>query len=612
MNFLAPAAFFFAATIPVVVVFYLLKRKRVVRLVSSTVLWQKFLAETQASAPFQKLRRNWLLILQILLLLLAIFALSRPYFAAAIKPAELRVVILDGSASMQATDQKPSRFEKARAEALKWVDTLAGQDQMVILLAAANTEVKQSATSEKAALRRALLACEVSDSPTRLVPALRMAESLVRDQRNAEIHLFSDGAVSGLEEFENKALPLVYHKIGFSGNNMGIVALDVRPNPENAGERALYFSVVNSSTNLKTAEVDFLFEGQSQERRAISVPAGQASPQVFISKQAQDGVFTVRVSSQDDLAVDDEASIMSVLPRPANVLLVTRGNRLLEKALTATGNVRLTVAPNLVDPAAEYDFVVLDGVAPSFWPKGNVLAIKVMNTNWIESVSTLSTPAIVDWKTTHPVLRYSGLENVQVSESLGAKTPSWAVSLADAPQASLMLAGELGRQRIVWLGFDLLESNWPLRFSFPIFMVNVTDWLNPANVTGGQLTVKAGDSFRMSLTRPETSAQVTLPSGEVRHITLDRGGASEFVFGDTRKQGAYKVDIGTNHVTFCVNLLDSAESNILPRDEIKLGKYEKVIATTMRRANMEVWRTIAALALLVLLGEWWYYHRRSV
>ena len=322
------------------------------------------------------------------MLLLAILALSRPYFAAAIKPAELRVVILDGSASMQATDQKPSRFEKARAEALKWVDTLAGADQMVILLAASNTEVKQSATSEKAALRRALLACEVSDSPTRLVPALRMAESLVRDQRNAEIHLFSDGAVSGLDEFENKALPLIYHKIGWSGNNLGIVALDVRANPENPEQRALYFSVVNNSTNSKTAEVDFLFDNQSQERRALTVPAGQASPQVFVSQQARDGIFTVRVSSSDDLAADDEASIVSVLPRPANVLLVTRGNRLLEKALTATRNVRLTVAPNLSDPAAEYDFVVLDGVVPSYWPKGNVLALRVVNTNWIESVAT--------------------------------------------------------------------------------------------------------------------------------------------------------------------------------------------------------------------------------
>src|SRR5215475_3110579 len=102
MHFLAPIAFFFAASIPAVVLFYLLKRKRVVKLVSSTVLWQKFLAETQASAPFQKLRKNWLLILQIILLLLVVLALSRPYFAAKTLPAQLRVVILDASASMQA------------------------------------------------------------------------------------------------------------------------------------------------------------------------------------------------------------------------------------------------------------------------------------------------------------------------------------------------------------------------------------------------------------------------------------------------------------------------------------------------------------------------------
>src|SRR5438105_15402365 len=117
MSFLSPAAFAFVAAIPVVIVFYLLKRKRVVKLISSTLLWQKFLAETQASAPFQKLRHNWLLILQILLLLLAVLALTRPYFSGKSEGGRTLVVILDASASMQATDETPSRFEKGRAEA---------------------------------------------------------------------------------------------------------------------------------------------------------------------------------------------------------------------------------------------------------------------------------------------------------------------------------------------------------------------------------------------------------------------------------------------------------------------------------------------------------------
>ena len=104
---------------------------------------------------------------------------------------------------------------------------------------------------------------------------------------------------------------------------------------------------------------------------------------------------------------------------------------------------------------------------------------------------------------------------------------------------------------------------------------------------------------------------MTLPGGQTKAWPLDPN-ASEFVFGDTFKQGVYRLRLGTNETVFCVNLLDAAESNIKPRDELQLGKYSKVQATSMQRANMEVWRTIVGLALLVLLGEWWYYHRRTV
>jgi hypothetical protein len=611
VHFLAPAAFAFAAAIPVVVLFYLLKRKRVVRLVSSTVLWQKFLAETQASAPFQKLRKNWLLILQILLLILAVLALSRPYFAAKIKPAQLRVVILDASASMQATDESPSRFERARAEALKWVDSLAAGDEMVILQAGADTEVKQSATSEKAALRRALQGCICSDGPTRLVAALRMAESLVRDRKGAEIHLFSDGAVPDLSEFENKALPLVYHRVGRSSNNLGITTLDVRANPENARQRAIYVSVANVSSNAVQTDLELLLDDRLLETKPLNINPGETSPQVFLAAQSRDGIFTVRLTGTDDLAADNQASIVSLLPKPVKVLLVTRGNRLLEKALRSAASVDLATAADLTDPGTAFDFVVLDCVTPTVWPKGNVLAIHVINTNWLPSVTSVEGPPIVDWKSNHPLLRYASFDNVQVVDSLAAKAPDWAISLVECPQAPLILAGELGRQRIIWIGFDTLQSNWPLRISFPIFIANAVEWLNPANARGGQLLVKAGEAFRLALLHPETSAEVATPGGIIKTISVDPR-ANEFVFADTYRQGTYLLKLGTNQIAFCVDLLDANESNIKPRDELKLGQYTKVAATTRQRANLELWRTIATIALLLLLFEWWFYHRRTV
>jgi Ca-activated chloride channel homolog len=527
----------------------------------------------------------------------------------------LRVLILDASASMQSTDESPSRFEKAKKEALAWVDSLRPDDKMVVLQVAANTEVKQSETSEKSALRRAIESCKALDAPTRLAPALKMAESLVRDrgkESNPEIHLFSDGAVPDLEGFENKALPVIYHRVGQGANNIGITALDVRPNPEDATKRAVYVSVANFSTNTMETELEMRLDGNLVEApRPIKIKPGETSPQVFFAAQSKDGVFTVRSTAPDDLAADNEASIVSLLPHPIRVLLVTRGNRLLEKALRAAANVQLTVVGDLTDGGADYDFVVLDGVTPTAWPKGNVLAINTYNTNWFGKVSEVEGPMIVDWRATHPVLRYVGFDNVQIAKGLQVKTPTWGVSLVDSQQAALIIGGELGRQRILWVGFDPLESNWPLRISFPIFIANAVDWLNPATVRNAQLLVHAGDAFHLGLSQTVSNAQITLPDGTVKQLKVETN-ATEIVFGDTFRQGTYRLKAGTNETVFCVALLDAAESNIQPRDELKFGKYNTVAATTLHRTNMELWRHIAALALAVLLFEWWYYHRRTV
>jgi Ca-activated chloride channel family protein len=610
LNFLAPLAFLFAAAIPVVVVFYLLKRRRVVRLVPSTLLWQKFLAETQASAPFQKLRHHWLLILQILMLLLVVLALARPYFAGKSKGGGLLVVIMDASASMQCTDAAPSRFEAARSEALKLVDSMHDDDRMLILQAGANTEVKQSPTSEKAALRRALGACTVTDSPTRLVDALKLAESSVRNETGTEIHLFSDGAVPTLVDFENRGLDIVLHKVGERGNNVGVVTLDVRPNPDNPNQRAIFTSVVNQSSNAVQTELELRFNGDIKEVRQLSIKPGETSPQAFVTEQARDGVFMVQVTAKDDLAADNQASIVSLLPQPVKVLLVSKGNRFLEKALRAASGVQLSVSANLTDNAKGFDLVVLDDLMPVVWPAVNLLAIHTANTNWFDSIGKISSPGIVDWKNTHPLLRFASFDNVQIAESMAVKTPPWAVTMVDSQQSPLIIAGELSRQRIVWVGFDTLQSTWPLRISFPIFIANAVDWLNPSAANNSQLTVKTGDTIRLGLPDNVANAQMTLPDGTVKPLPLDAN-AREIIFGETIRQGLYRLRLGTNETTFAVNLMDAQESNTKPRSELTLGKYERITATTSRRANMEVWRWLAAAGLVVLLFEWWYYHRRT-
>ncbi len=616
MSFLTPLAFAFAAALPVVVLFYLLKRRRVAKLTSSTLLWQRFLAESQANAPFQKLRKNWLLLLQLLLLALVILALARPCATGSAKQSHLRVLVLDASASMQSTDESPTRFERAKSEALKWIEGLRDEEQMMILLAASSTEVKQSPTRSKPALRRALASCQPSDGPTRLVEALRTASAFTYERKgeeltvSGEIHLFSDGASVDLGELGNKNLPLVYHRVGQRVNNVGIVTLDIRANPENPSERALFTSIANPSTTLQAVQVELQFNHQAREVRALEIPPTNTVPLIFITQQEADGLFTLKLNGKDDLAVDNQASIYSLLPRPLEVLLVTRGNRFLERALRGVPNARVTLTTQLTGPATPYDVVVLDDVQPLIWPDANVLAIRVAATNWFEGAVSEKAPAIVDWHHTHPLLRYVNFDNVDVAESILPKLPPWGVSLVQSQERPLIVAGEKERRRIIWMGFDPLQSNWPLRISYPIFVANALEWLNPTLSRSADLMVHPGEAFRYLPRDPVSSAEVTHPDGTREALVLAPG-SREILFTGTQRQGAYRLKAGTNEVTFCVNLLDAAESDTTPRDQLSLGKYAGTISNSMKTASLELWRWPAGLALLALLFEWWFYHRRT-
>ena len=79
MGFLTPAALALAALLPVIVAMYLLRLRRTERVVSSTYLWQRLVRDVEANAPWQRLRRNLLLILQLAFLAALILALARPF-----------------------------------------------------------------------------------------------------------------------------------------------------------------------------------------------------------------------------------------------------------------------------------------------------------------------------------------------------------------------------------------------------------------------------------------------------------------------------------------------------------------------------------------------------
>src|ERR1700748_365616 len=137
-TFLNPwyAAAAAAATIPPLILLYFLKLRRREMPVSSTILWKKAIVDLQVNAPFQKLRRNLLLILQLLLLIFLLLALARPIISYAKGAGRSTVILIDRSASMAAKDGlegKGTRLDEAKARAKSLIDTLDRSSQAMVI-----------------------------------------------------------------------------------------------------------------------------------------------------------------------------------------------------------------------------------------------------------------------------------------------------------------------------------------------------------------------------------------------------------------------------------------------------------------------------------------------
>ena len=94
-------AWFLLALIPLIIL-YFLKLRRPKMEVPSLALWQSVVNDQRVNSPFQKFRRNLLLLLQLLLLGLLVLALMQPFLPAKAATAEYLPILIDCSASMSA------------------------------------------------------------------------------------------------------------------------------------------------------------------------------------------------------------------------------------------------------------------------------------------------------------------------------------------------------------------------------------------------------------------------------------------------------------------------------------------------------------------------------
>src|SRR5438552_8789163 len=126
-----PAALWLLAVLPVIVLLYMLRARRHDVPMSSVLLWQRARQDLLVHLPVRRLERSLLLVLQLLTAAVVVLALARPQVVLPAAGGLATVLVMDTSASMQATDVAPSRFEAARAAAVAEVARGAGPVMVV-------------------------------------------------------------------------------------------------------------------------------------------------------------------------------------------------------------------------------------------------------------------------------------------------------------------------------------------------------------------------------------------------------------------------------------------------------------------------------------------------
>ena len=549
MPFIAPLALAGLAFIPLVLAFYLLKLRRDERPVASTLLWQRLVADVEANAPWQKLRRSLLLLLQLLLVLVLALLAARPFLERPAGLARDLVLVVDASASMGATDETPDRLTVAKAKAIDALRDLPAGGHVSVIAAGRTARVIANGTSDLARVRSAIDSIALEAAPGDMADALRLASALAARAGDAQVLVATDSAF-GRPPDVRVAAPVSVITVGRDRHNQAIVALAVRTAPS-AVTRSVFVSVANLDIEKVDRRLELWGDGRLLEARDVYIdPVARAD--VSIDDLPRDiAVVEVRLVADEDaagppdqLAIDDIA--WAVVPPDTlhRILLVSDGDPYLQAALTYLPNAELYgVKPAEFGASTHselFDLIIFEGKLPDRLPNSPILAIAPTASSPLGDLAgTINQPGIGSINPDEPVLRYVDLSTTHISQAQKLVLPSWARAIIPGPGgAPLLYAGQRAGLPTAVLAFDPRRSDLPLQVGFPILLSNLV-----GELLGGSTTptgaVAPGSPVQLGIPSGATGLHVVRPDGTALDLGAGTAGAISLTYTATQSLGVY-------------------------------------------------------------------------
>lgn len=614
MGFLTPLFLALAGLALPILVLYMLKLRRREVEVPSVLLWQQLMRDREANAPWQRLRRNLLLLLQLLLLALLVLALARPFWSVPTVARGALIVLLDASASMNATDVAPSRFEAARAGVRELIDGLALDSRMSLIVVGRQPQVLAAASGDRETLRTALAAAQVTQGPADWAAAFALAGGAARAGRLEEtrIVIFSDGGLPA--DLPPLAGEVRFVPIGVSAENIALAALSLRPTGQGP---QLFARLTNTGDAARAVVVTVTRGGELFSAQQVTVPAGGAEALILTDLPDVPTVVEARLSAPgaeagplDALPLDDVAWAVYQPPASGRVLVLSPGNVFLEQILTALPGLQpFRASPTASLPTDPFDLYVYDTVtATAQLPGADLLFINPLSDTTLFQVGAVFTDTgLVRVAANDPLTEFLDWSQVNVLQARRVPVPGWARVLVEAEGGPLVLAGEVGGRRVAVLTFRLQDSDLPLQLAYPVLMANLIRYLAPAQAFSAPDGLRPGETLVIKPGGGDTAIAIEDPEGARFQAVASEAGV---IFANSDRLGVYTV-LSNQAVlgNFAVNLFNPAESDIRPAATITVGRAPVTATARTEVGQLELWPWLAAGALALLALEWWLYHR---
>lgn len=474
MTWSHPAALLWGLLAIPVVLLYLWRLRSRRQPVATGFLWEQVFAGRGTRSRW---RHPASLVLQLLILALLVAALAEPHW----RPPRRVVLVIDNSASMNATDLRPTRLDQAKRWARQWLATLSDHDQVAVISAGQAVRVCCGWTGCPDRLAEVIERIRPTTGSSCVTEAVDLAQRLIADRRQSDVIVLSDGCFDGAKELANRSGA---HLVALRGkaDNLMLSRLSARRAFDNPRCCQVLVEVAGFTAQPVSCDLELRWNGRRIDTASIRLTGAGRWEHVFQMKTAEPGQVSARINRPDDLNDDNEASVQLPACPIHRVALAGGANPCLEKAIAANPRAQRFGSDNSGRSGADVIHMFC-GQVPRTLPLGPVLVIQPQDPcDLWELGPSIEEPVVASQAAELSLLQDVRLEGSRLAEAkqlvLAGEAKSAATPIVwTSDRTALAYAINRPGGRVVVLAGKLETSGLVDPAALPILLANALDWV---------------------------------------------------------------------------------------------------------------------------------------